>query len=500
MQIVCISRGSQSRGAEFAQKLAKKLDFECVSREQLIEEAQRRNIPIGKIETAIIKPYISSERLALELEHYKALATSILCEKALNGNIVYHGRTGHLLLSGIGHVLKLRVVADLEHRIEHVMKQLDLSRKKAEQYIELVDDDRRRWVRKFYDSDWNEFTLYDFIVNLSQMSTENAAAAACRFIELPDFQPTPASITALKNLYLASRVRLQLAADDRTAELSFKVRANQGVVFVTYPYCQADRAQLISEVLKPVTDIKEIVCTQAQTSLLWIQEKFDIKDDNYRKVLSLASMWNAAVELIKISPELKPDEMATPVEKSTRTNGFRRETGVIDPAEDAEEQIPEDIAGVYERLINDGKAGGRSIIPYSEKSLVRVLGEPRTYRLIILDDIFLDKGEAARKRMQQEWTNMLFNLTKTPVMNMSELTAQYHFGRKQALQMLFTGALTALLVFLVFHFDREIISFLTRDGLKWRIIATVCIVIFVPLFAVIYGTVTGLFLKLIKLD
>ena len=97
MQIITISRGSQSYGKDFAKNLADKLGYLCLSREEILEEATRQRIPIGKLETAIIKPHIFSEELALELEYYKALATSILCEKALSNNIVYHGRTGHLL-------------------------------------------------------------------------------------------------------------------------------------------------------------------------------------------------------------------------------------------------------------------------------------------------------------------------------------------------------------------------------------------------------------------
>ena len=83
MQLICISRGSQSRGEEFAKKLAAKLGYECLGREYLLEEATRLKIPVGKLETAIIKPHIFSESLALELEHYKALATYLLCQKAL---------------------------------------------------------------------------------------------------------------------------------------------------------------------------------------------------------------------------------------------------------------------------------------------------------------------------------------------------------------------------------------------------------------------------------
>ena len=158
MQIISISRGSQNFGLEFARALANKLGYECVSREDLLEEATRQRIPIGKLETAIVKPHVRTEKLAAELEHYKALVTSILCEKALDHDIVYHGRTGHLLLPGIDHILRIRVVSDFEQRISTVMEKLSLSRKKAKQYIEAVEEDRRKWVRQFYNVDWDVFT------------------------------------------------------------------------------------------------------------------------------------------------------------------------------------------------------------------------------------------------------------------------------------------------------------------------------------------------------
>ncbi len=39
MQLICISRGSFSAGKELAEKLAKKLDYPCLGREELIEES-----------------------------------------------------------------------------------------------------------------------------------------------------------------------------------------------------------------------------------------------------------------------------------------------------------------------------------------------------------------------------------------------------------------------------------------------------------------------------
>ncbi len=87
-----------------------------------------------------------SERLTLEKEHYLAFSTAFLCDRAKEGSLVYHGRTGHLLLSGVEHRLRVRVVADPEFWLRAVMRDLGSPRDKARRYIGEVDEDRRRGV------------------------------------------------------------------------------------------------------------------------------------------------------------------------------------------------------------------------------------------------------------------------------------------------------------------------------------------------------------------
>jgi len=500
MQIICISRGSQSLGAELAEKLAANLGYECIGREQLLEEATRCKIPIGKLETSILKPHLFSEKLALELEHYKALATSILCEKALNKNIVYHGRTGHLLLQGVNHILKIRVVSDMEYRIKYIMQKLDLSRLKARRYIEQVEEDRRRWVKKFYNVEWDVFTLYDLVVNLSQMSVNNAASAICSMAQLPEFQATPASVNTLKDLYLSSKARLILASDESTSRINVKVRANNGIVYITYPIQQVKEAEVITRALKKLKEAKEIVCTKAETTILWIQETFDPEDSSYKEVLSLSNNWNAAVELIKLTLGDEPVDL--PADEETEQRGFEtwRETGIIDESDEESEKESADVSKVYERLINDGRAGGRKTIQGTQKTLLSAIDRSVNYRLIVFDNIFLSKGEAARKRLLREWSMLLSDSLKTPVITLSEIVSKYHFGLKQFIRMTLFAVFTAVIVFIVLNFEQEILAFISKEGFKWRVIATACILVFIPFFAFIYSAATGLFLKMIKLE
>jgi len=500
MQIVCISRGSQSKGVEFAEKLAAKLGYECVSREQLLEEATRSKIPIGKLETAIVKPHIFSEQLALELEHYKSLATSILCEKALKNNIVYHGRTGHLLLPGVGHILKIRVVSDMEYRLQYVMQKLELSRRKAQRYLKQIEEDRRRWVKKFYHVEWDVFTLYDLVLNLSNVSVDNAASAVCSMAQLPEYQATPATINTMKDLYLASRARLALARDTRTNRMNVKVRANNGVIHATYLSQEVKEPGVLVSVLQGLEDAREIVCTKAETNILWIQETFGPVDRSYDQVLSVANTLDAAVELIKIVPGEEPESIAAKEDTTVDAEETWRETGIIDEGDTEDEREANDISKVYEKLINDGRAGGKRAIQGSQRTLLTAIDRSVNYRLIILDNVFVGKGAAVRKRLCREWSNSLSDALKTPVISLDEIVARYRFGVKQAVRLLVFAAITAGICFMVFHFDREILSFLSREGLQSRFLSIVFILVFVPSFAYSYSTVTRLLLKMMKLD
>ena len=91
MQIICISRGTLGGGRELAARLARKLGCTCLSRKELIEAAVDEGIQVGKLEMAMIKPRVFTEQLALQREYYRAFSTAYLCDRALEGSLVYHG-------------------------------------------------------------------------------------------------------------------------------------------------------------------------------------------------------------------------------------------------------------------------------------------------------------------------------------------------------------------------------------------------------------------------
>lgn len=514
MQLICISRGSFAAGKELAEKLSRKLGFPCVSREELIDRATESGIPVGKLEMAMIKPHLFTERLARRKDHFRAFMIMAICERLLSErHLVYHGRTGHMLFLGIDNIFRVRVVADMEFRVRAVMQRLHLDQEKARRYIEEVEEDRRRWVKELYGVNWEEAAHYDVIVNTSRMNLDNASAALCSMARLPEFEFSPASERALEDLLLAARVRVALAQDSRSAELSVKVKAHRGNVTVTYMPQQARSAECIPDILRPLEGIEQLTCTPASTSILWIQENYDPREESFRQLVEIASKWGAAVELLRFNPADQEQgappgsadgETTAPAALSSQGTpvGFLQYNGGIeeDTQEEEDDRADGGLQSTLKELVRMGIAGGARAVRGGQEKILAAVDRTISYSLIVVDSVFLSKGHAARIRATRELRNLLEERLRTPVVGREDLKSQFLFGRTQLLRLLGCLAAVAVIYVGVFHFQTEILGFLSARSVQGKIIAAASIAVFVPLVAYLYGTATGLILKFLKME
>ena len=517
-QIICISRGTQSGGKELAERLAEKLDYACLSREKLVDAATKEGIQVGRLEMAMMKSGFS-ERLALQRDHYLAFTTAYLCDKATEGGLVYHGRTGHLLLPGVSHVLRVRVLADQEYRIEAVMRNLGLDRKKARRYIQEVGEDRRRWVHSMYGVSWEDAAHYDVVLNLAQMSLENAASVLVNMAQLPDFQMTPASNKLMEDLRLAAKARVMIARDERTHGASVKVRANNGVVNVTYIPQDAKVAEAIPEACRNLPGLKNIRVTMAMTNLLWIQEEFQSHSELYYQVVEIATKWNAAVELIRSVPEEEDaalqQEAPADAAAAAVDPAFRQYNGGIE--EDLADIQGDDggLKNTLDELAGIGRSAGGRVLYGDPHRLVNTLDRNVPYTLVVIGDMFLSKGHSARLRATRDMQSFLSDHIKAPVVTAEELGKQYLFGRRDAFRTAAFLILAVVIYFLVFTHEEIVLGFLAQSGwyaesikgtflsrFDWmpKVIVSIAVFLFVPIVAYSYGNVTSALLKLIRME
>jgi cytidylate kinase len=234
MAIVTVSRGTFSGGQALAECLGQRLGYQVISREEIIEAAVASyGVPVEKMVAAMDKPPAFWERLINERSDYLSYMRAALFERCRENNLVFHGFVGHLMLSGISHVLRVRVFADPEDRIRTAMRRHDLSREQAIARMKQIDKDRYNWTKFIWNVDWADPALYDVVLNITSMGTEGVCETVARMTDLTVFQATPESLKAMEDRALASRVWVALAGDSETAGADLRVEANGGVVTIS---------------------------------------------------------------------------------------------------------------------------------------------------------------------------------------------------------------------------------------------------------------------------
>ncbi|MBT8374005.1 MAG: cytidylate kinase-like family protein, partial [Deltaproteobacteria bacterium] len=129
MSVIVISKGSYSHGGEVAKKVAQKLSYGNISRDILITTSKRFNISALRLTRAYECSPSFLDKFTFGRDKYiKYIKAAILNELAKD-NMIYHGFAGHFFMSGISHVLKVRINADMSQRITYMMKRENVSKK-----------------------------------------------------------------------------------------------------------------------------------------------------------------------------------------------------------------------------------------------------------------------------------------------------------------------------------------------------------------------------------
>jgi cytidylate kinase len=205
MTIITISRGSYSMGKEVAERLAKRLGFECLSRDVLLEASDKFNIPEIKLVNAIIDTPSFLSRLAHGQLSYISYIQSALTRHVCKDNVVYHGLAGHVFLRNVPHVLKVCIIADLERRAAVLMERENMNEREAKSWITKVDKERRKWTRQLYGIDPRDPSLYDIVIKIGKFDIDDAVEAIFQSARLPHFQATKESQRGMEDLALVGQ-------------------------------------------------------------------------------------------------------------------------------------------------------------------------------------------------------------------------------------------------------------------------------------------------------
>jgi cytidylate kinase len=261
MAILTLNRGTRLGAEALAACLARELGYPVLSQEDAQEAAAQLGVPARDLQGRMEEKPEAYGRASLLARLYKAALRNALAEAARDGNLVYHGVAGGLLLQDAPGVLSIRLIAPLDSRVRDLMHVEGMEAHSAEAYIREVDDSRARWVRTVYGEEIGDPSLYDLVLNLDTFSVEEACEVLCLAVDRPEFALTGEKLVDFRDFTLASRVNLALLEDLGTQTLDLDARVRRGVVVVKgkapVKETQEVRAR-IQEIVRSANGLEEI--------------------------------------------------------------------------------------------------------------------------------------------------------------------------------------------------------------------------------------------------
>jgi cytidylate kinase len=257
MPIITISRGSYSKGKEVAEKVAQRLGYDCTSRDVLVEASEHFNIPEIKLVRALHDAPSVLERFTYGKERYLAYIESAFLERVQKDNVVYHGLAGHFFLKGVQHVLKVRILADIEDRVRLEMEREKISSDDALYIIKKDDQERRQWALKLFGVDTWDPSLYDLVIHIRKITVDDAVDIVSCAIALEHFRTTPESQKALDDLVISARVKAKLVE----TYPGVRVTSTGGTVFLhteVGPSMADQLAEELKEEASKIEGVKEV--------------------------------------------------------------------------------------------------------------------------------------------------------------------------------------------------------------------------------------------------
>lgn len=229
MPMVIVSASTFIHGEEVAARAAELLQYRLVVRDEVVEAAARAfgSTP-AKLIQAIDEPASLLPMGARERRIRLAAIQAALADHLIQGDCVCHGLAAHLYVTGISHVLKVRLTAPLDARIAVAAEQENVTPAKARKLILSRDKRRRRWVSTLFELDEDDPARFDLVIARGETGCDDDAARIAETARQRKFAAMTYSLKQARDYALSSKVRATLVDVDPEVV----VRADDGSVHV----------------------------------------------------------------------------------------------------------------------------------------------------------------------------------------------------------------------------------------------------------------------------
>ncbi len=231
MAIITLSREMGSLGKDIALTMEKELNLNYLDKESLELMLTDYGITEAEVEKYDEKKPSFWTIFFSERNRYLHFLKTAVYSFARKGPCVIVGRGGQVLFQNVPGVLKVRIIAPPEQRLERVKERFGCSDRQAKQIIEHSDNDRSGFHKIFFNIPWERLNLYDLVINTGLLSV--AAAAALIKGAFHEIRKAPLEEELkLKDLCLAQEVITRILYTEKLSIRLLEVISTDGVVLL----------------------------------------------------------------------------------------------------------------------------------------------------------------------------------------------------------------------------------------------------------------------------
>ena len=262
MSLITVTTSIGCGAMSISQKVADGLKIELYDDERLQAEALGMGYSTADLKGFDEKaPGLFDRLLRRRPEIYHELMAAVIYEIAHRGEGIIIGHGATYFLKDFSCALHLRMHTSKQFRIQRLVDQLKISRDTASSMIEHRDNELKAFLNFLFRIDWNDFSLYDLVINVDKMGVDAAAGMIVNLAKAESIRECSLSaLESMEKLSLLKKVEAAVLKDNvNPQELLIEV-PEPGVVRLTGLINPMRTIAGVTELIKSVQGVEKVIC------------------------------------------------------------------------------------------------------------------------------------------------------------------------------------------------------------------------------------------------
>jgi cytidylate kinase len=265
MPLIAMTREMGSLGKDVALGIAQQMNRRVVYHEIIDQLADKMRLRKSHVERFLDGRAGFWERMTTD-QTSLSIFTADETFRILRTGVIRGWGTAHLL-RGVPHVIRVRICAPHETKVERMMERLATDKRETvESEIEMSEEAHTAITRRHFGINWREAEHYDLVLCTERLSVDECVDEIECALKQRRFQETSESMRMVENLALQWSVRAALRCSARTASVNIAVECDNGHTKLRGIVDTHEQAVAAGEVASNVAGVKSLTSELRSTS------------------------------------------------------------------------------------------------------------------------------------------------------------------------------------------------------------------------------------------